>query len=45
MILKEISSLLLHSQDLYSPKFIEAAKLAEEEIFPRSRDFHLKICK
>lgn len=45
MILKEISNLLLYSSDLSSPKFLDMAKLAEEEIFPNIRDFHLKVSK
>lgn len=44
-MLKEISNLLLYSKDLASGKFLETAKIVEEEVFPNSKDFHLKICK
>jgi hypothetical protein len=44
-MIKELSTLLHFSQDLSSTKFIESAKIAEEEVFPNSKDFHLKICK
>lgn len=45
LMTKELSTLLHFSQDLTSSKFVESAKTADEEIFPNSRDFHLKVCK
>lgn len=44
-MLKEISNLLMYSNDLSSSKFLETAKIVEEEVFPNSREFHMKICK
>jgi hypothetical protein len=45
LMLKEISNLLLYSKDLSSGKFLETAKVVEEDVFPNSREFHLKVCK
>ena len=45
LMLKEMSNLLLYSKDLSSSKFLETAKIVEDEVFPNSRDFHMKICK
>jgi len=44
-MLKEMSNLLMYSKDLSSSKFLETAKIVEEDVFPNSRDFHLKVCK
>ena len=44
-MLKELSNLLLYSKDLSSGKFMETIKVVEEDVFPNSNDFHLKICK
>jgi len=35
----------MYSKDLSSSKFLETAKIVEEDVFPNSRDFHLKVCK
>ena len=35
----------MYSNDLSSAKFIDTAKLVEEEVFPSSQDFHMRVCK
>ena len=45
LMLKELSNLLLYSKDLSSSKFLETAKVVEDDVFPNSRDFHLKVAK
>lgn len=45
LMLKEMSNLLMYSKDLSSNKFLETAKIVEEDVFPNSREFHLKVCK
>jgi len=44
-MLKELSNLLMYSKDLSSSKFLETAKIVEDEVFPNSNDFHMKVCK
>ena len=44
-MLKEMSNLLIYSKDLSSSNFLETAKTVEDEVFPNSRDFHMKVCK
>ena len=44
-MLKQISNLLVYSQDLSSNKFLQTVKTVEEDVFPNSREFHLKVCK
>lgn len=42
---KEISTLLDYSKDLCSGNFVKTAKVVEEDVFPQSREFHLRVCK
>jgi hypothetical protein len=42
---KEVSNLLLYSNDLNSSKFLETAQRVEQEVFPNSKDFHLRVSK
>jgi len=37
--------LLMYSKDLSSIKFLEVGKLMEEEVFPNSKEFHLRMSK
>ena len=44
-MVKEISNLLMYGKDLASNKFLETVKVVEEDVFPNSQEFHLKVCK
>lgn len=45
LLTKELSTLLHFSQNLTSSRFLESIRTADEDVFPNSKDFHLKICK
>lgn len=45
MLVKEVSSLLLYSKDLSSSKFLDTVQRVEQEVFPNSNDFHLRVSK
>jgi hypothetical protein len=45
LLVKEVSNLLLYAKDLSSPKFLETVQRVEQEVFPNSTDFHLRVSR
>lgn len=45
LLMKEVNNLLMYSKDLSSPKFLETIQQVEQEVFPNSSEFHLRVSK
>ena len=45
LMTKEIGNLLIYANDLSSPKFLDTVNKVEQEVFPNSEEFHLRVTK